>query len=242
LLVLFRESGAGEQAPDEREDFLQSPPLVTVSIPAWNEAANIRQTMESVLALDYPDDRLELIVVNDGSVDETEDLARRVAEENKNRSISVLYQPNRGKGAALNTVLRSAKGEFFVTMDADSSIRKDALKKMMPQFNVPGVAAVLPLMKVREPRNLLQKIQWCEYLVSAFYKRLMAVLDCISIIPGPFSVYRTSVLLELGGFDEKNITEVVEMTLRLQNHHLQNLPSVRYGSSHNRARHLARVP
>jgi cellulose synthase/poly-beta-1,6-N-acetylglucosamine synthase-like glycosyltransferase len=66
---------------------------------------------------------------------------------------------------------------------------------------------------------LLQKIQWCEYLVSAFYKRLMAVLDCISIIPGPFSIYRTQILLKLGGFHEKNITEDVELTLRLQHHH-----------------------
>jgi cellulose synthase/poly-beta-1,6-N-acetylglucosamine synthase-like glycosyltransferase len=169
--------------------------------------------------LDYPRDRLELIVVNDVSVDGTEALARLVAEENGNRSISLLSQPNRGKGAALNTALRCAKGEFFIPMDADSLIKEDALKKMMPRFKDPGIAAVLPLMKVREPRNLLQKIQWCEYLVSAFYKRLMAVLDCISIIPGPFSIYRTRVLLELGGFHEKNITEDVELTLRLQHHH-----------------------
>ena len=122
--------------------------------------------MESALALDYPHDRLELIVVNDGSTDETEKRARRVADENSSRSISVVNQPNRGKGAALNTALRSAKGEFFIPMDADSLIREDALKKMMPRFKDPAITAVLPLMKVREPRNLLQKIQWCEYSLA----------------------------------------------------------------------------
>jgi cellulose synthase/poly-beta-1,6-N-acetylglucosamine synthase-like glycosyltransferase len=74
-------------------------------------------------------------------------------------------------------------------------------------------------MKVHDPRNVLQKIQWCEYLVSAFYKRLMATLDCISVVPGPFGFYRTQVLLALGGFDEQNITEDIEVTLRLQRHH-----------------------
>jgi cellulose synthase/poly-beta-1,6-N-acetylglucosamine synthase-like glycosyltransferase len=193
--------------------------LVTVAIPAWNEAANIQETMQSALAMDYPHDRLELIVVNDGSSDQTEARARQIAAENGNRSIRVLSQPNRGKAAALNAALRAALGEFFSPMDADSLIRQDALRRIMPRFADPGVAAVLPLMKVRDPQSLLQKIQWCEYLLSAFYKRLMAALDCISIIPGPFSVYRTQVLVTLGGFDEKNITEDVELTLRLQHHH-----------------------
>jgi cellulose synthase/poly-beta-1,6-N-acetylglucosamine synthase-like glycosyltransferase len=220
LVVLFRErAGPREHLPDQRDASRSSFPLVTVAIPAWNEASNIQETMQSALALDYPHDRLELIVVNDGSSDQTEALARHTAEEHGTRPIRVLSQPNRGKAAALNTALRSAKGEFFVCMDADSLIREDALRRMIPHFTDPSVAAVLPLMKVLEPRNLLQKIQWCEYLVSAFYKRLMAALDCVSVVPGPFGFYRAQVLVALGGFDEKNITEDIELTLRLQHHH-----------------------
>ena len=219
LVVLFRErAGARENLPDQR-DGSHSSPLVTVAIPAWNEAGNIQETMRSALALDYPHDRLELIVVNDGSTDQTEALARQTAAENGRRRITILSQTNRGKGAALNVALRAAQGEFFIPMDADSIIREDALQRMMPQFADPSVAAVLPLMKVRDPRTVLQKIQWCEYLVSAYYKCLMSALDCISIVPGPFSIYRAQVLAALGGFDEKNITEDVELTLRLQHHH-----------------------
>jgi cellulose synthase/poly-beta-1,6-N-acetylglucosamine synthase-like glycosyltransferase len=220
LIVLFREkAGAANPLSGARETPGPAWPLVTVAIPAWNEASNIRQTMQSALALDYPHDRLELIVVNDGSRDQTEAIARQTAEENSGRHIRVLSQPNRGKGAALNTALRSASGEFFISMDADSLIKEDALQRMLPRFTDPSVAAVLPVMKVHDPRNLLQKIQWCEYLVSAFYKRLMATLDCISVVPGPFGFYRTQVLLALGGFDEQNITEDIEVTLRLQRHH-----------------------
>jgi cellulose synthase/poly-beta-1,6-N-acetylglucosamine synthase-like glycosyltransferase len=220
LLVLFRErAGAREQIADQRDASDLSAPLVTVAIPAWNEADNIQETMQSALALEYPHDRLELIVVNDGSADQTEALARQTAAENAIRRVTVLSQPNRGKGAALNAALHAARGEYFAPMDADSIIRQDALRRMMPRFTDPGVAAVLPLMKVRNPRTLLQKIQWCEYLLSAFYKRLMAALDCISIIPGPFAIYRTHILMSLGGFDENNITEDVELTLRLQRHH-----------------------
>lgn len=218
LLVLIREYDVEAGSLSESENKPSEYPRVTVAIPAWNEEGNIRETLESVLALDYRPGQLEVITVNDGSTDQTAAVARRVMHKYIGRDLKLITQPNRGKGAALNTALHDAKGEFFVPMDADSLIRRDALRHIIPQFRDPKVAVVLPLMKVWEPHNLLQKVQWCEYLVSIFYKHLMAILDCISIIPGPFSVYRTRILREMGGFDEQNITEDVEMTLRLQKH------------------------
>lgn len=219
LLVLARENVAEEGNNLQDEGTLPEYPMVTIAIPAWNEAENIQETIESVLALDYPPDNLEIIVVNDGSTDPTEAVVTQVMEEHEERNIRLVTQLNRGKGAALNTALRHATGEYFTPMDADSLIRQDALRHMIPRFSDPTVAAVLPVMKVREPSNLLQKIQWCEYLVSVFYKRLMAALDCVSVIPGPFSAYRTNVLRDMGGFHENNIAEDSEITLRLQNNH-----------------------
>ena len=221
LLVLIRENrlvverGGLIESKNKPSDY----PTVTVAIPAWNEEENIRDTIESVMGLDYSPDKLEIIIVNDGSTDQTEAMAKRVMRQYAGRKLRLITQPNRGKGAALNTALQNAEGEFFAPMDADSLIRRDALRHMLPEFEDPQVAAVLPLMKVWQPHNLLQRVQWCEYLVSVFYKHLMAILDCISIIPGPFSVHRTRILRELGGFDEHNITEDVEITLRLQTHH-----------------------
>ena len=119
----------------------------------------------------------------------------------------------------MNAALKIADGEFFTTMDSDSIIRQDALKKVIPRFKDKDVAAVLPLMKVFNPKNLLQKIQWCEYLVNLFYKRLMSILDCVHVAPGPFSTYRKETIKNLGGFDEKNLVEDLELTLRLQKNH-----------------------
>ena len=198
-------------------------PNVTIVIPAYNEERNIKETMESVLNLDYQKDKLELIVVNDGSCDNTKEIVESVMMEHPDSGIKLINQGNKGKGAALNAALKIAKGEFFTTMDSDSLIRKDALKKIIPKFDDSGVAAVLPLMKVWNPKNLLQRIQWCEYLINLFYKRLMAILDCVHVAPGPFSTYRKDTIKNLGGFDEKNLVEDLEITLRLQKKHYKIL-------------------
>lgn len=191
-------------------------PKVTVAIPAFNEEDCIRGTLKSVLDLDYPRDKLEVIVVNDGSTDRTKSIVEDVISENRGFDIRLFSQPNMGKGSAVNKALSHATGDFFVTFDSDSFVKGDALQKILPHFSDRRVAAVMPLMKVKDPKTLLQKIQWCEYLINLFYKRLMSMLDCVHVAPGPFSVYRTSVLRKLDGFDEKNLTEDLEMSLRLQ--------------------------
>ncbi|MBI2673619.1 glycosyltransferase [Candidatus Woesearchaeota archaeon] len=191
-------------------------PLTTVTVPAYNEEDTISNTIKSIIELDYPKDKLELIVVNDGSKDNTELVVNQIIKENPQINIMLINQKNAGKGAALNKALNLAKGDFFVPLDADSYIRSDALKAMLPHFANKNVAAVLPLMKIKDPKNLLQKIQWAEYMVNLFYKRLMSLLDCVHVAPGPFSVYRKKILLGVGGFDEHNLTEDLEVTLKLQ--------------------------
>ncbi len=75
-------------------------------------------------------------------------------------------------------------------------------------------------MKVKDPKKLIEKIQWCEYLLNFFYKKIMAKLDCVQVAPGPFSVYRKRVLEELNGFEEDSgMTEDLEICLRLQKKH-----------------------
>jgi biofilm PGA synthesis N-glycosyltransferase PgaC len=210
-ILVFLEKGIVDEDV-ELVDF----PVVTVAIPAYNEEDCIRDTMESVLKLDYPKDRVELIVINDGSRDRTQSIVEDVIAKNKGLDIKIINQSNRGKGAALNKALSVARGDFFVTFDSDSFISSNALKKILPNFSDKRVAAVMPLMKVKDPKSILQKIQWCEYLINLFYKRLMSILDCIHVAPGPFSVYRKSIIKSLGGFDENNLTEDLEMSLRLQ--------------------------
>ncbi|MFC1704984.1 glycosyltransferase [Nanoarchaeota archaeon] len=209
-----------DEEPREKKKPLKKQPLVSVIIPAYNEESRIKKTILSVLKLDYPREKLQTVVINDGSSDKTRQVVEQVIKANKGFDIVLLNQENKGKGAALNQGLRISKGEFFICLDADSHVRKDALNKMLPHFAEEDVAAVLPVLKVRKPKNLLQKMQWFEYIINMFYKELMGKLDCIHVAPGPFSVYRKSILVKIGGFDEDgNLTEDLEIALRLQKNH-----------------------
>ncbi|MBU4502478.1 MAG: glycosyltransferase family 2 protein [Nanoarchaeota archaeon] len=212
-LTVLLQKGIGDE---EKE--LKGSPMITVAIPAYNEESTIGRTIKSVINLDYPKDKLEIIIVDDGSKDNTANIAKKIIAKNNKLDISLIMQKNAGKGSALNAAIKKAKGEFFICIDADSMVREDALKKMLPEFNDPDVAIVLPLMKIKNPKNMLEKIQWYEYLINFFYKKLMAKLDCVHVSPGPFSMYRKKVLKELGEFDENNLTEDLEIAMRTQKH------------------------
>lgn len=206
-----------EQPERKKKRKLTEYPHVTVAVPAWNEEDVIAGTMESVLGMSYPKDKLHIIVVNDGSTDNTKKEAEKVIAKHKGRNIVLINQKNAGKGAALNKALSHCKTDYFVVMDADSFIDEDAFEHILPEFEE-DVACVLPSMKVRNPENALQKMQWYEYILNMFYKEIMAKLDCVHVAPGPFSVYNTKILQGVGGFDEKNITEDLEIAIRLQKH------------------------
>jgi len=206
--------------PKEEKKLLKhTNPLVTVTIPAYNEADTISRTLQSVVELEYPPDKLEIIVVNDGSTDSTAQRVNDFIDKNPTHSIVLIGQPNQGKWKALNTALKSAKGTFFVCLDADSFVEQNALNKMLPHFTTPDVGAVVPLIKIKDPTTLMQKIQWYEFLVNMFYKRLLGILNCIHVTPGPFSLYRTSILRDIGLFRRAHLTEDLEMALRLQKYH-----------------------
>lgn len=199
---------------------LESFPKVTITIPVLNEEDTITKTLLSAIGLDYPRNKLEIIVVNDGSKDRTRERIEKAMWQHPETDIRLInHTKNRGKGESMNEALKIAKGGFFTCLDADSFIEKKALKKMLPCFADPKVGAVLPLMKVYKPRTILEKMQWCEYILNLFMKGIMASKDCVHVIPGPFGVYRASVIKKLGGFAEKNITEDMEISLRLQKHH-----------------------
>ncbi len=195
---------------------LKKLPLVSICIPAYNEGDNIVETIESVVDLDYPKEKLEIFVVNDGSTDNTREAVEKLLKEPKYRNVILLNQKNKGKGAAMNKALRKAKGEFFVPLDADSVVSKDALKILLSHFYTENVAAVLPIIRIQHKSSIMRKIQHCEYLINFFYKRLMSHINCVHVTPGPFSVYRKDVILKLRGFDENNLVEDLEMAIKIQ--------------------------
>jgi len=110
LLVLFE--GKRREKPKKLKKF----PLVTITIPAYNEEKRIKATLTSILKLKYPRKKLEFIVVNDGSKDKTKEIAEKIIQKNKSFNIKLINQENRGKGAALNAALKQAKGKFFICL------------------------------------------------------------------------------------------------------------------------------
>ncbi|MBU0457428.1 MAG: glycosyltransferase family 2 protein [Nanoarchaeota archaeon] len=213
IIVLF------SSKEDKVERKLTNFPLFTVIVPAYNEEKSIQETLTSLINLDYPNDKLEIIVVNDGSKDKTESIVEELIKANPSKNICLINQKNQGKGNAMNKGLARAKGEYFACLDADSFVSSDAIKKMLPIFEEDkDVAAVCPLLKVKDPGTTLQKVQWCEYIINMFYKSLNSKINCIHVTPGPFSVYKTKVINDLGGYDEETITEDLEIAIRLQKH------------------------
>ena len=192
-------------------------PLVSILVPAYNEEGTILQTLESIQNIDYPKDKLDIIVINDGSSDKTEEITREYIKDKPH--FRLLSHKNRGKAASMNRALELAKGEFFACLDADSFVDPLTLKKMLSLYyneNDSRLAIITPAMKVCSPRNILQKIQWLEYIVIIFIARLTSQLDSLYVAPGPFSIYRTDVVKKIGGFDEQNITEDQEIAYRMQ--------------------------
>lgn len=219
LLVLFSSDEKEDKETKEKKEEATNKPFFTTIVPAYNEEESIAETLTSLINLDYPSEKREIVVVNDGSTDRTKEIVEQFIQAHPRENIILINQQNKGKGNAMNKGLAVAKGEFFACLDADSFVAPDALQVMLPLFEDAKVAAVCPLLKVKKPKNVLEKVQWCEYIINMFYRFLNAKLHCIHVTPGPFSVYRTETIKELGGYDETTITEDLEIAIRLQKHH-----------------------
>ncbi|MBI4010159.1 MAG: glycosyltransferase family 2 protein [Candidatus Aenigmarchaeota archaeon] len=184
-------------------------PSVSIIVPAYNEQDAITSTLKSLNALNYPKDKLEIIVVDDGSEDNTYEVAKRF------KNVKVLCKEKGGKANALNFGLSKAKGEIVACVDSDSHPRPDALLKSIPFFNDSSVAGVTTSIFANRPKNLLETLQWLEYSMIVWSRKLLEFLDAVYVTPGPLSLYRKNALIKVGGFDAKNMTEDIEIAWRL---------------------------
>lgn len=188
-------------------------PSISILVPAYNEEDSLEGTVESLIKLDYPKDKKQIIIINDGSKDKTADIALALSKKYKN--ILFIDKPNSGKANSLNQGIKSATGELFAVVDADSYPKPDSLKKMIGYFEDPIVAAVTSRVLVRNKKNLLEKYQVLDYSIIAWTRKLLDFVDSVYVTNGPLSVYRTSVVRKVGGFDPKNLTEDIELTWNL---------------------------
>jgi cellulose synthase/poly-beta-1,6-N-acetylglucosamine synthase-like glycosyltransferase len=188
-------------------------PIVTITVPMFNAGDHLRKTVESLLALNYPKSKLDLIIVDDGSTDNSYEIAK---EYLKHKCVRVFHQVNAGKSSALNLALKNARGEFFGVLDVDAFVTPDSLKKLISYFKNEKVMAVTPSLKVYGPKNFLQKVQMIEFLLGVYLRKVFAYLGSIHVTPGCFSIYRKSFFDKTGPYDEGNLTEDIELAFRIQ--------------------------
>ncbi|MEM0437834.1 MAG: glycosyltransferase family 2 protein [Candidatus Micrarchaeia archaeon] len=195
-------------------------PKVSVVVPAYNEADTLPRCIESLLALDYPKNRLEIIVVDDGSTDNTYEVAKKYEK----RGVRAFTKPNGGNAAGTkNYGIKRATGDIIATLDADSYVTPSALKNMLPYFSDPEVMAVTASVKAYSHRgsNFLTSIQRTEYIFTLFSRKMLSFIDAVNVTPGPFSLFRRKVFDRIGYFDEKNILEDQEFAMRMQKHNMK---------------------
>ncbi|MFH1440127.1 MAG: glycosyltransferase [Candidatus Woesearchaeota archaeon] len=198
-----------EKKQREIKDFLS----VTIAIPAYNEEKGIEKTIVSALALDYPKDKLKVVVINDGSTDNTKEVVLRLK---KKHDFMFIDKKNEGKAKALNIVIEKCRTDMFACLDADSHVDKDSLRKMIHHFDNPKVAATISAIIVDKPKNFYEKLQRMEYILAIITRKLMAFINTLSVTPGVLSVYRTEILKKVGGFDNESLTEDFEIAMRLK--------------------------
>jgi cellulose synthase/poly-beta-1,6-N-acetylglucosamine synthase-like glycosyltransferase len=215
VILLFSFFENAKKIEEEEEFSLEYFPTVTVAVPCWNEEKTLASTLDSLLALDYPKDKLSIIVVNDGSKDGTFSIAQAY-EKRYPECIRAITKENGGKHTAVNLALQESKSEFFGCLDADSSVDTKSLQVIISYFLAnKKIMAVTPCMHIRNPKTLIQRMQALEYLMGIFLRKAFGQLDAIQVTPGPFSIFRKSVFDIIGVYRKAHNTEDYEITLRM---------------------------
>ena len=173
-------------------------PTVTIVVPMFNEGPSIADTIRSLVTLDYPQDKLEVIVVDDCSTDGSYAHACAAARDLPNvRVIQNVH--NMGKRRGINHAVRESTAEIVVSVDSDVIVFPTALRELVARFTGPQIAAVGGRVHVSNPnQNWLTKLQTIKYYFGQEHlKNLERGLDSVMCLSGCLTAYRRSVLIEL---------------------------------------------
>jgi cellulose synthase/poly-beta-1,6-N-acetylglucosamine synthase-like glycosyltransferase/peptidoglycan/xylan/chitin deacetylase (PgdA/CDA1 family) len=185
-------------------------PSVAVIVPAYNEAVGIAQAVRSLDASEHPD--VELIVVDDGSTDETAAIVEALGLER----VRLIRRPNGGKAAALTTGIMATTAEIVVMVDGDTVFEPQTITRLVQPLADPRVAAVAGNTKVGNRSGLLGRWQHIEYVMGFnLDRRMYEQLQCTPTVPGAIGAFRRSVLVQLGGVSGQTLAEDTDLTLAI---------------------------
>ncbi|UWE12201.1 bifunctional polysaccharide deacetylase/glycosyltransferase family 2 protein [Actinacidiphila bryophytorum] len=182
---------------------------VSVIVPAYNEQECIANTLLSLAASDHP---IEVIVVDDGSSDDTAALV----EEMDLPMVRLIRQPNSGKPAALNTGVAAASYDLIVMMDGDTVFEPATVRELVQPFGDARIGAVAGNAKVGNRDTLIGAWQHIEYVMGFnLDRRMYDVLDCMPTIPGAVGAFRREALHQVGGMSDDTLAEDTDVTMAL---------------------------
>lgn len=185
---------------------MQTHKSISIIIPAHNEERYIAECIRSVQDAVWAGKK-QIIVVDDGSVDQTAIIASRF-------KVILVRTRHRGKSAALNEGLLKAKGFFIAVVDGDSIIEKYSLAQMSCSFSE-DVAAATGVVKVKNRKSFLCMWLHIEQLFNSLIRSVFSKVNANITLPGPLSMYRRSALKEIGGFSTEGFSEDADVTIRL---------------------------
>lgn len=200
-------------------------PKISVIIPARNEGVGVIKTLESALNNGYPD--LEVVLINDGSTDNSHKLITDYIANLKNKSskasrLCYIFKKHGGKGKALNAGIEASKGEIILTVDADSALKPGSLNNLVKYFLDPEIMAVVGNVEVVNSSTLVGLAQQMEYFFGFYNKRAHALLGAEYIFGGACAAFRKEVFDKIGLFDAENKTEDIEMSMRTKFHGMKS--------------------
>ena len=194
-------------------------PIVSILIPARNEEKVIARTLKRMTELTYPKDKLQIIIIDDVSTDNTGKIAEQYLKTYNNIKIVHRNEPEggRGKASALNAGFKHAKGEIILCFDADYYPQKDIIEKLVKEFDDPKVGAVQGRVTVlNEPQNIVTRLVALErtggYCID---QQARNSLGLITQFGGTVGGFRRELWESLGGWDESILAEDTDLTFRV---------------------------
>jgi peptidoglycan-N-acetylglucosamine deacetylase len=196
-----------------RDHVSWQPSKVAVLVPAYNERETVCKTIRSLLASTVRN--LEVIVVDDGSKDDTLKILKRSFK--RNNRVRIHTKPNGGKASALNFALQKTSADIVITLDADTIFEPAAIELLVRHFQDPAVGAVAGAVFVGNQNNLITKLQALEYIVSQnFDRRALEMVNGITVVPGAIGAWRRQAILDVGGFPANTLAEDADATITLE--------------------------
>ena len=190
-------------------------PFVSIMIPAHNEEYVIRNTVDNIRKIDYPN--FEIIIIDDRSSDNTPNIIKELENQYEN-VIAMIRTPDAfpGKSAVLNDAMKIAKGEAILVFDADATVEPDFLNLLIPKLEPADVGAVQARKIIRnKDYNLLTRCQNDEYTMDTHFQVGRDAVKGAAELRGNGELIKRAALEDIGGWNNYTITDDLDMSTRL---------------------------